>query len=96
MNSKRKRRPSAEDRRLVAEWLRVRGPVCPGYARPEHPSRNLTVDHRIQISKGGLDVVENKAILCRSCNSRKHDLSVRFPPPMKSYNNPLRNEQKEI
>lgn len=39
---------------------------CPGYARPGHPSRDLTDDHIVPGSlEGGTQV------LCRSCNTRK-------------------------
>ncbi len=32
----------------------------------------LSVDHRIPVSRGGLNIIENLQTLCKSCNSKKH------------------------
>ena len=54
---------SADIRRA---WVDEHGWLCPGYQRPAHPSRDLTVDHvTAGTTAGGL------AILCRSCNAAK-------------------------
>jgi len=48
--------------RAVTEHVAMFGHLCPGWRRPAHPSRDLTLDH---VGDGTLQ------ILCRSCNSRK-------------------------
>jgi hypothetical protein len=55
----------ATSRRIRKDWVDMHGWVCPGWQRPPHPSRDLTVDHVAARSAARLQV------LCRSCNSRK-------------------------
>ena len=86
---KRRRRPSALSREYLRRYREQFGNVCPGYARAGHPSDDLTVDHIIPVSKGGRDAWANFRVLCRGCNSAKHDLRVEFPPKMKSFPNPM-------
>lgn len=47
-------------RATVGDW-------CPGYRRPAHAASDLTAEHGVPISRGG--VVDG--VLCRSCNSSK-------------------------
>ena len=49
------------------------GHWCPGYKHASHkvPLRELTVDHRIPISRGGTTALRNLHVLCASCNKRK-------------------------
>ena len=56
-------------KRVVAEHVRQHGWVCPGYERPEHPSRDLTAAHTTAVANGG---TEFRGALCRSCNSRQN------------------------
>lgn len=47
--------------------------LCPCGARAE------TRDHDKPLSKGGTNDAANIVLLCRSCNSRKHDKFDEFP-----------------
>ncbi|MFB7905219.1 HNH endonuclease signature motif containing protein [Kitasatospora sp. NPDC056076] len=58
---------------VLADHRRTHGAVCPGYSAPAHPSTDLTVDHILPKSRGGDDERENLTVLCRACNSRKHN-----------------------
>lgn len=54
-----------------AEWralLLGHGPAC-GYCGKVAP---LTADHRVPLSRGGMNVIANIIPACRSCNSRKN------------------------
>src|SRR5262245_57535392 len=44
--------------KTIAAHVAALGWWCPGWKRPAHPSRDLTVDHDV-------------GVLCRSCNDRK-------------------------
>lgn len=51
--------------------VRKHGWVCPGYGRPRHRSKRLTVDHITPRARGGTNTLDNLGVLCLSCNSRK-------------------------
>ena len=54
-----------------AEWVAAHGWWCPGWKRPAHASRDLTVDHILAVALGGaLFDRRNLRVLCRSCNWR--------------------------
>ncbi len=58
--------------RVLRAWRGEHGNWCPGYQRPAHPARDLTVDHVVSLSVGGAPFdIGNTAVLCRSCNSTK-------------------------
>lgn len=67
----------AVTRDAVATHRRVFGDTCPGWERPAHWSADLTGDHVIPISAGGLSTRANVQVLCRACNARK---SNALPP----------------
>lgn len=51
--------------------------VCPS-CRKKEPDVQLTQDHIVPVSKGGMDDIENIQPLCRSCNSKKHNKTVKY------------------
>lgn len=72
-DSPRWRRLSAH---VIRAWVRRHGWRCPGWGREEHPSHDLTADHRAplaQLMLAGANLWDpaNLAVLCRSCNGRK-------------------------
>jgi 5-methylcytosine-specific restriction enzyme A len=63
-------------RRQIGSWVAARGSWCPGFARPGHPSNDLTLDHIVSMSQGGAPYdVRNTQVLCRSCNVRKRHVT---------------------
>ncbi|WP_329564674.1 HNH endonuclease [Kitasatospora sp. NBC_01266] len=56
----------------VAGHRAVQGNWCPGHGIPAHHASDLTADHIVPKACGGSDDPENVAVLCRSCNARKH------------------------
>lgn len=61
---------------VIRAWVRHHGWRCPGWGREEHPSLDLTADHRVplaQLMQAGANLWDpaNLAVLCRSCNGRK-------------------------
>ena len=61
---------------VVKEWVMDNGWLCPGWRKPRHAARPLTVDHIVPLVGGGAPYDRaNLRVLCRPCNSRKslHD-----------------------
>lgn len=63
-NAERKRRQA-----VLAAWIAEHGYICPGFGRPPHPSRDLTADHVLPQSLGGVN--GPLRVLCRRCNTRR-------------------------
>jgi 5-methylcytosine-specific restriction endonuclease McrA len=77
-------RPSAHRRGYGRRWQQIRkaavethvalyGWTCPGWGVSPHHTYDLTGDHSIPLSRGGLTTPGNTLVLCRGCNSRKRD-----------------------
>jgi 5-methylcytosine-specific restriction endonuclease McrA len=58
-------------RTMVKSTSRLYGWYCAGYQRGVHPSRDLTGDHALALSRGGQSTRTNVSIHCRACNSAK-------------------------
>ena len=81
-NANTKARQRKQDRALTYEEIRLvfdrDGSKCQncGITNEEHlinQGQNLHFDHIYPLSKGGLTIVDNMQLLCRSCNSSKKD-----------------------
>lgn len=62
-------------RKSISRYLREQviardGLVCQYCQLELHQSR-VTLDHKIPVSKGGPDTLDNLTVCCRRCNSRK-------------------------
>ncbi len=57
---------------MLRAWRGEHGDWCPGYRRPAHAARDLTVDHVVPLAAGGAPFdIGNTAVLRPSCNSTK-------------------------
>ena len=66
-------RPSRADRGYDANWKRLSKQLrlLQPYCSICKATNDLTVDHIIPLSSGGLTVESNLQVLCRGCNSSK-------------------------
>ena len=77
---RRERLRKAGGSHTVGEWLDLKAKynwTCPSCIRKE-PEIELTRDHIVAISLGGSDNIENIQPLCRSCNSKKSTVAIRY------------------
>jgi 5-methylcytosine-specific restriction endonuclease McrA len=71
----RAKRAEAQGSHSVAEWksvLRHFGRRCV-YCNTQLTPKNVSRDHKIPLSRGGTNNIQNIVPACRRCNSRKHD-----------------------
>jgi hypothetical protein len=74
------RRRGATGKHTLVEWETLKAQynwTCP-CCREKEPDIVLTEDHIIPLIKGGSDNIENIQPLCRSCNSKKHDKTIKY------------------
>ncbi|MBF0458788.1 MAG: HNH endonuclease [Nitrospirae bacterium] len=59
------------------------------YCKRSIPPSELTMDHIIPLSKGGMSIKSNIAAACKECNDRKkHTLPFKWAEYMESLNQP--------
>ena len=79
-NRRRALKLSASGNHTEGEWENLKAQynwTCPACKKKE-PEIKLSVDHIVPLSKGGSHNIENIQPLCRSCNSKKHDNTIKY------------------
>lgn len=67
----KKTNPICDERKWRVRMLvRASGGLCRYCAKPV-AREDITIDHVVPLSQGGLDVAENLALSCMSCNQEK-------------------------
>ena len=67
----RREKARARELRATAWWKRRLGRGRCGYCVRPTPSRELTMDHRVPLVRGGRSVRSNLVAACRECNAAK-------------------------
>jgi 5-methylcytosine-specific restriction endonuclease McrA len=64
----------ARELRRSPWWKRKRSTGVCHYCGGVFPPRDLTMDHRVPLARGGRSVKSNLVACCKDCNSRKRHL----------------------
>jgi 5-methylcytosine-specific restriction protein A len=67
----RREKARARELRASAWWKRRLGRERCGYCGRPTPARELTMDHRVPLVRGGRSVRSNLIPACRACNAAK-------------------------
>ena len=67
----RREKGRARELRASAWWKRRLGRERCGYCGRHTPSRDLTMDHRVPLVRGGRSIRSNLVPACRACNAAK-------------------------
>lgn len=70
----KKEKAKARELRDSAWWKRKKSSGLCYYCGSRFKSADLTMDHRVPISRGGRSVKENLVPCCKECNSKKKHL----------------------
>lgn len=70
----RRERARARELRASAWWKRRRGAGRCGYCDRPTPPRELTMDHRVPLVRGGRSTKGNLVPACKACNTAKRHL----------------------
>lgn len=68
------RRLQIEGSHTTQEWIdlkKIYGNVCVKCGEKEYAGNALTIDHKVPVSKGGTNNIDNLQPLCKRCNSSK-------------------------
>lgn len=79
-NKRNRDKRKNEGHHTFGEWENLKAQynwTCP-CCRKKEPEIKLTEDHRIPVSRGGSENIENIQPLCGSCNSRKATKIIKF------------------
>jgi 5-methylcytosine-specific restriction enzyme A len=89
----RREKARARELRASAWWKRRIARAQCGYCGRATPSRELTMDHRVPLVRGGRSVRSNLVPACRACNAAKKYL---LPVEWAAYLTRLADEADKI
>lgn len=79
------RRRNADGKHSYQEWENLKAQynwICPACKKRE-PEIKLTSDHIVPLTKGGSNNIENIQPLCKLCNSRKNNKTIKYDVEIK-------------
>ena len=76
-----KKRKKARELRKSQWWMRKLNEGVCYYCEGKFPPKELTMDHKVPLARGGMSVKANLVPACKPCNDqKKHDLAIDFMP----------------